>query len=384
MEEANETVVFTLSAPSNVTLAAPTAHTATIIDDDVSISWGPMQINAFGQRQTNVAESIGTVLVPVRLSRALSLPVSVNIADTNQTTSATAGVDYVLNNTSVLFSPPATEGFVSITILNDTLNEFDELIDLDLRSPNLGQVTGPTTARVVILDDDSRPTLQFFRSTATDYETNALMYVDLVLSAPSDVGVSVDFVVGGTAVEDRDYTILNNTHHISFNPGETSATIYIACTNNTIYDGNRTIQFTLLPGPFFAVLGARTVHTLTIIDNDLPPTASFANTSTSFGEATTSPTIPLVLSAPAATPVKVSVAVTGGTATGGGVDYSLNSGTVYFNTGETQKNVNLTCVNDALFEPTETITLTLSPGDVHVSLRRLHRHWRCRHHQPHV
>ena len=287
MEEANETVVFTLSAPSNVTLAAPTAHTATIIDDDVSISWGPMQINAFGQKQTNVAESIGTVLVPVRLSRALSLPVSVNIADTNQTTSATAGVDYVLNNTSVLFSPLATEGFVSITILNDTLNEFDELIDLDLRSPNLGQVTGPTTARVVILDDDSRPALQFARSAATDYETNALMYVDLVLSAPSDIGASVDFVVVGTAVEGRDYTILNGTHRISFNPGETSATIYIAYTNNTIYDGNRTIQFTLLPGPLFAVLGARTVHTLTVIDNDPPPTASFANTSTSFGEATT-------------------------------------------------------------------------------------------------
>ena len=361
-EEPDETVVFSLSAPSNATLAAPTTHTATIIDDDVSISWGPMQINAFGQRQTNVAESIGTVLVPVRLSRALSLPVSVNVKDTNRTTSATAGVDYVLNNTSVLISPPATEGFVSITILNDTLNEFDELLDLDLRSPNLGQVTGPATARVVIVDDDSRPTLQFFRSTATDYETNGLMYVDLVLSAPSDIGASVDFVVGGTAVEGRDYTILNGTHHISFNPGETSATIYLSYVNNAIYDGNRTIQFTLLPGPFFAVLGARTVHTLTVIDNDLPPTASFANTSTSFGEATTSPTIPVVLSAPAGTRVKVNVAVAGGTATGGGVDYSLNSGTVYFEAGETTKNVNLTCVNDVLDEPNETIGLALSPG----------------------
>ena len=362
VEEADETVVFSLSAPSNATLAAPSTHTFTILDDDVSISWGPMQINAFGQKQTNVAESIGTVLVPVRLSRALSVPVSVNVKDTNRTTSATVGVDYVLNNTSVLISPPATEGFVSITILNDTLDEFDEIIDLDLRSPNLGQVTGSATARVAIVDDDARPTVQFFRSTATDYETNGLMYVDLVLSAPSGIGVSVGFGVGGTAVEGRDYTILNGTDRIYFNEGETNATIYLSYVNNAIYDGNRTIQFTLFPGPIYAVLGARTVHTLTVIDSLSPPKAFFGDFPTSFPEAITSLSMLVHLSVPAAFPVKVNVAVTGGTATGGGVDFSLNARTVYFEAGETRKNVNLTCVNDVLDELDETISLSLSPG----------------------
>ena len=44
------------------------------------------------------------------------------------------------------------------------------------------------------------------------------------------------------------------------------------------------------------------------------------------------------------------------------VDYTINSGTVYFQAGEMTMNVNLTCVNDALDELDETITLTLSPG----------------------
>jgi len=58
--------------------------------------------------------------------------------------------------------------------------------------------------------------------------------------------------------------------------------------------------------------------------------------------------------------VTVQYAVTGGTATGGGVDYTLNSGTLTFNPGVTSQNIPMTVVDDSLVESNETVIVTLS------------------------
>ena len=58
--------------------------------------------------------------------------------------------------------------------------------------------------------------------------------------------------------------------------------------------------------------------------------------------------------------VLVDYAVTGGTATGGGVDYTLASGTLTFAPGTTTQNIALTVINDGLDEYNETLEITLS------------------------
>jgi len=52
--------------------------------------------------------------------------------------------------------------------------------------------------------------------------------------------------------------------------------------------------------------------------------------------------------------------VIGGTAQGGGVDYTVTPGTLTFNPGETSKNIEISIVNDANQEPDETVILELS------------------------
>ena len=56
----------------------------------------------------------------------------------------------------------------------------------------------------------------------------------------------------------------------------------------------------------------------------------------------------------------VDYAVTGGTADGSGVDYTLDAGTLTFNPGESTKNISVDIVDDGADEPDETIELTLS------------------------
>jgi len=58
--------------------------------------------------------------------------------------------------------------------------------------------------------------------------------------------------------------------------------------------------------------------------------------------------------------VKVDYAVTGGWATGGGVDYALADGTLVFQPGQTKRTIVITLVDDALLEPPDTIEVTLS------------------------
>ncbi len=73
------------------------------------------------------------------------------------------------------------------------------------------------------------------------------------------------------------------------------------------------------------------------------------------------PSVPLtvVLTPAAANTITVDYSASG-TATGGGVDFTLPNSTLTFNPGETEKTINLVIVNDNLPEPVEKINVNLS------------------------
>ena len=65
------------------------------------------------------------------------------------------------------------------------------------------------------------------------------------------------------------------------------------------------------------------------------------------------------LNAPSTQTVTASYAVTGGTATNGGVDYTLTDGTLTFAPGETTKALSVPIIDDAQYESDETVTITM-------------------------
>jgi len=90
------------------------------------------------------------------------------------------------------------------------------------------------------------------------------------------------------------------------------------------------------------------------------PQISFYQTTSDRGEEISPARLRVVLSEPSQEIVTVDYQVTGGTATGGGVDYTLNSGTLQFNPGERTKFISITIVDDDIEESDETIEVTLS------------------------
>jgi fibronectin type 3 domain-containing protein len=351
LDEADETVQVTLSAPVNAALGANTVHTYTITDND-----GAPTV-AFSANTSSGLESVSPANLAVALSAASGQTVTVNYAVSGGTATG-GGVDYTLASGTLTFVPGATTQNIAITIINDTLDEPDETVQVTLSAPVNATLGANTVHTYTITDNDGTPTVAFSVTSSSGAESVTPANLAVALSASSGQTVTVNYAVtGGTATGGGvDYTLASGT--LTFNPGTTTQNIAIAIVDDTLNEGNETVQVTL-SAPLNATLGANTVHTYTITDNDGPAVA-FSVTSSSGLESATPANLAVALSAASGQTVTVNYAVTGGTATGGGVDYTLASGTLTFVPGATTQNIAITIINDTLDEVDETVQVTLS------------------------
>ena len=115
MDEANETVIVTLSNPSNATLGSDDAHTYTITDNDSA------PVVDFNTTSSNGAESVSAKAITVDLSTASGQNVTVNYAVTGTATGS--GTDYTLANGTLTINAGSTSGAITIaSIVNDSLD----------------------------------------------------------------------------------------------------------------------------------------------------------------------------------------------------------------------------------------------------------------------
>ena len=158
---------------------------------------------------------------------------------------------------------------------------------------------------------------------------------------------------------DADCPSEGGSNTLEFAPGETSKTISIEIIDDGRDEEDETIVVELSnPTGGDVQLGGITQHSYTIIESE--PSVSFDTSSSGGGESVTPTTVAVSLSHLWSEAVTVDYAVTGGTATGGGVDYILADGTLVFNPGETSKTISIIIVNDGVDEDNETIVITLS------------------------
>lgn len=151
--EQDETLTLQLSNAVQAVLA-DNAATGTIVNDDaVEVSFA----TAFSE----VTESSGLHQVSVELNGQTDIPVTAQVTDL-RTGTATVDDDYLpLADDTVAFaagSGNGTQSFVTITIVDDTADEPNESIELQLLAPVGGNVVLGAQARheVTIIDDDQQ------------------------------------------------------------------------------------------------------------------------------------------------------------------------------------------------------------------------------------
>ena len=170
----------------------------TIIDNDVA----PAGILQFSAATYSVAENGGNATITITRTGGSTGVVGVRFATSNGT--ATAAADYTAVTQTVSFANGDTANkTVSIPIIDDTLVEGNETVNLTLSNPTGGATLGtPSTAVLTITDNDVAPagTLQFSAATYSVAENGGNATITITRTGGSAGAVGVTFATSnGTA-----------------------------------------------------------------------------------------------------------------------------------------------------------------------------------------
>src|SRR5207237_3645264 len=183
LAEPNETVLVAVSTPTNATLGAIGTHTYTIIDDDppptvtLSLSGSPM------------AEAGGVGTVTATLSGPSGQTVTVDLAFSG---TATLGSDYTSSGTSIVIPAGSTNGTITLTAVQDSLDEVDETIIVDISGVTNGTESGTQQVIATITDDDASPTVAFSAATSSGSESTTAVSLPVSLSTASSLPLNAN------------------------------------------------------------------------------------------------------------------------------------------------------------------------------------------------
>jgi hypothetical protein len=217
------TVTLTVVGGTAGTVVGPLSTAAvSVVDNDLA---GALAFNAASYNSSE----FGFVTLSVRrTSNSNAGPATVNFRTVDGT--ARAGIDYQPTSGVLTFQAGVFAISITVPVLPNTRDDGDRTFQVELFSPGGGATLGtPSTATVVIHDDDSAGIVQFAAAVhaATECATlpcTAVLTVKRTGGGAS--GVSVDFAtVDGTATALSDYVA--TTEQIQFASSQMSATIRI-------------------------------------------------------------------------------------------------------------------------------------------------------------
>jgi CSLREA domain-containing protein len=347
--EANETFTVTLSSATNAPIGTANG-TGTIVNDD---SVPTLSIANASQNEANTA----TTNMPfnVTLSAPSEQTVTVDYSTVNG--SAVAGSDYTASSGTVTFAPGVTSQVIDIPIIGDTVSETNETFGVVLSAPTNATIAA-SNATGTIINDDAGPSVSIDNVSQAEGNSGSSNFAFTVsLSQASEQAVTVSYATSdGSAIAGSDYTATSGT--VTFAPGVTSQTINVPVSGDTTKEASETFTVSL-SSPVNATLGTAT-GTGTIVDDDNAPVLAIDNVSHAEGDTgSASFTFTVTLSQPSGETVTVNYATANGTAIAGD-DYGATSGTLTFAPGVTSQTITVPVTGDAVSEPDETFSVTLS------------------------
>lgn len=357
LDEADETFTLTISAAA-VTVAAPTA-TVTITDDD-----NPPTISINDTTITEGNSGTQNLNFTVTLSALSGKTITVQYSTAGNTAGSS---DFTaISGATLTFNPgdPISKT-ITVQIAGDTLSEANETFNVNLTSPT-NATLADSQGIGTITDNDPLPALTFSDLTVSESVGNAVVNVTFSPAVASGQVVSVQYITNsGTALAGSSNDYMTTSGTLTFVIGDTSKPITIPIVNDTKDEVNETFTLTL-SSPSGATLPVAT-RTITITDEDNPPTLSINDVTVTEAAGTASFTV--TLSTASGQIVTVAYATANGTATAGS-DYTAASGTLTFNPDEITKTISVPITDDTSTDSStnETFVVNLtSPTNATIS-----------------
>ncbi|HVI73210.1 MAG TPA: Calx-beta domain-containing protein, partial [Pyrinomonadaceae bacterium] len=200
----------------------------------------------------------------VSISEMTGKVVTVNYASNGQT--AISGVDFQPVSGTLTFNARTTALTVSVPVIGDTLDEFDETFRLALSNfVNAAPVTSGL-GRATILDDDASPALSISDVSVNEGNSGTTTAVFTVrMSVISAKAIQVTYATAnGSASAGSDYVETTNT--LVINAGQLEGTISVPVNGDTENETNETFLLNLTQAFQATILDGQ--GTATILNDD--------------------------------------------------------------------------------------------------------------------
>ena len=371
-DEANETILVSLSSPTNAAVSSTSGTgTGTIIDDD-----GTPSFSISSPSVTEGNSGSATLTYAVTLFPASTEQLRVRFSDAG-TGTATSGTDYTPFRLDWLhFAAGETRKTVSVSVTGDTVKEPNETVvaELFLASQDTGATLGTRYGTGTITDDDTTPGLSISSPRVTEGNSgSATLTYEVTLTAAASRQVTVSYADAGTgtAASGTDYTAIT-AGTLTFAAGTTSRTFDVSVTGDADVEPHETVAARLSNASGATILTA--TGTGIIVNDDGASTLSISSPTV------TEPTVTDVADLGSTTTMRFTVTLSAarsqsarvtwwdtrtGTATEGR-DYVGTGATapnyrwLTFGAGEVSKTVDISVRDAGGDEPDETIVLAVS------------------------
>jgi carbon monoxide dehydrogenase subunit G len=260
LDEPNETIIVSITGVTNGTESGSQEVTATITDND------PAPGVVLALSDSPMAEAAGVATVTATISTLSGRNVTINLGFTG---TATNLADYTRSATSITIPAGSLSGSITLTAVQDTLDEDDDSIIVDITGVTNGTESGTQRVTAVIADDDPAPAVTLALSGSPMAEAAGAATVTATISEASGLDVTVSLGFNGTATNVTDY--IRSATSIIIPAGSLTGSITLTAEQDTLDEPDETIVVSITGVTNGTESGTQQV-TATITDDDSPTT----------------------------------------------------------------------------------------------------------------
>ncbi len=264
----NKTFSIVLSNATAAALAAPGTATVTVLQ----AAPGTLQFSAAA---VSVNQGAGSVTLTVTRAGGSNGLATVQFATADGT--AAAGTDYTATNGALSWASGDSGGkSVVVPLLDDGIYTADKAFTVVLGNATAAVLAAPGTATVTIVKG-SPGSLQFSAAAVSVSENAGSVTLTVTRAGGSNGPATVAYATAdGTAVAGTHYTAVSGA--LAWLHGEAAAkTFAVTILNNTHYDADKAFS-AKLSSATGAALSAPATETVTILEDDPPPSPPAAPT----------------------------------------------------------------------------------------------------------
>jgi hypothetical protein len=275
---------------------------------------------------------------------------------------AKSGTDYTIP-ASVTFAAGASDAYVDVTPIDDTIHEGSESVILTITPSGMYDVSATAGGATLWLSDNDQPMVKVAATDASAAENSLSDTATFTFTREGEPHQPLEFYVSysGTASSGTDYTRSHSGSYLTIPAGQMSVTATITSIDDAIYEGDETVIATISNN---YTRGTTQSATATIKDNDPVPPPKSISVMASDSQATESGdkgTITVTRTGDLSARVQVYFADLRGSAINGG-DY-IPLPLIEFLPGQSSVSVQLQPIDDLDFEGDEVAIIELQvPG----------------------